>query len=218
MLFDAAVGKGVSLWGKLALLSVGVGGVAVTLVANKDFTFANGISDLFKLRNISIIALALWFGFSGVVQIQGMLAPTSVVESKPLSIERGVKSTEAKVDALAANVKALNPTGDEARAKLAKSMSGLWGEPGCDVTWRVAIDGAALRATLEKKPVGQGAFELLASITSATATQLSVVGETPQAAKGRAATFVLDQSGAIPKLTWDDRSSDVPLVLEPCAS
>ena len=101
-------------------------------------------------------------------------------------------------------------------APIRTRLPGRWGEVGCDVVWHFALEGNALTAEVVETLPDLPPYRLLASVTAAEGYRLDTTGEEPAAARGMAATFTLDDTGAVPRLSWADRTRDVPLVLEPC--
>jgi hypothetical protein len=217
LILNTAINKNVSYLGKAILLIVGASGIMVTLISNKDWNFKDGLlKGVLNTRNIAIFALAIWFGFTAMIQVQGMLAPAQSVESRPQATEKVALRTETKVDALSNQVSALLHNEEATRAELVKAINGVWGEPGCDVTWRITIEGGALSASLNKRDATMAPHNFVGSITSMEPDRIEVRGERPAIANGRAASFILDGSGSIPRLTWHDHSDKVQTVFERC--
>jgi hypothetical protein len=209
MIFNTAFSKGAGIGGKVALVLVGIGATMATLLANPSFTLKPTSFKSFMTRsNIAGFILALWFGINAMTGVLGMLSPTGVVESKPLKIENDVGDVKKMIDQ--------RLPAQPARAPILDRLPGVWGEAGCAVTWRMSIDGTAMTAELVSRPDGVDPYKLIASIVKADGMTLAVSGESPDMAKGMAANFALDTTGAIPRLLWADRARDVPLVLEPC--
>lgn len=84
------------------------------------------------------------------------------------------------------------------------------------MVWRFSLEANALTAEIVRTEPGLLPYRTLMSVQNAEGWALTATGEEPPEAKGRAATFTLDDSGAIPRLGWNDLSRDVPLILEPC--
>lgn len=108
------------------------------------------------------------------------------------------------------------PPSAPAMAPVLTELPGRWGEPGCDVVWRFTLEDNALTVEIVETLPGLPPYRLLASVTAANGYRLEATGEQPPEARGMAATFTLDDTGAIPRLSWMDRAREVPLVLEPC--
>jgi hypothetical protein len=209
MIFNTAFSKGAGITGKVVLALVGIGATLATLLANPAFTFRPASYKALMTRsNIAGLILALWFGINAMTGVLGLLSPSGVVESKPLKIEKDVGDVKKMIDQRLP----AQPT----RAPVLDQLPGSWGEAGCAVTWRMSIEGNAMTAELTRRPAGVGPYKLVASIVKAEGMTLAVSGESPDSAKGMAANFGLDTSGATPKLSWADRARDVPLVLMPC--
>lgn len=99
---------------------------------------------------------------------------------------------------------------------IVEGLPGYWGEPGCRIVWHLALDDNRLTAEVVETLPGLPPYRLIASIIARHDDRLEVTGESPAEARGMAATFTLDNTGSVPRLSWMDRSRSAPLLLEPC--
>lgn len=207
--FSAASDKGSSLLSQLGLAAIGLIAVATAIIANRDMalSLANPRSWLTR-ANLAGLVMALLFGTTTVATLLPLVEPSVVVESPPGVIQDTV------VD-IAETLEARLPAPPE-MAPIRARLPGLWGEAGCEVVWRIDLEDAALSAEVVQRPEGLPPYRLVGSVTAEEGLVLHMVGESPDAAKGMAATFSLDETGAAPRLAWTDRTRAVPLVLEPC--
>jgi|GEM_PF-3250794 hypothetical protein len=162
-----------------------------------------------------ILGMATVFGF--LSSVLSLITPTSVVESAPGAIENKVGQANAKIDELRKDIGVT----DNAQA-LAK-LAGTWGEPGCAVTYEIAIDKNALRLTSKKSPAGMEPFSSIGTITATTqlvgGSQSGVTVNTIEEIgedRGKATSYTYEDNGAIDRITRRDHSSQVQLTLDRC--
>lgn len=108
------------------------------------------------------------------------------------------------------------PAAPPATPPVRTSLPGYWGDEGCDIVWRFEVTENALTAEIVQTLPDLPSYRLIASIVAAEGYRLEAIGEEPVEARGMAATFTIDTSGAIQRLSWADRVRTVPLILVPC--
>lgn len=205
-----AVRSGMSALVVLLLLAFGAVASFIGLFANQGAPWKEGRwSAWLQPRPIALIFLAAFAGLGMMGNVQSLLASLwsrpDVMESAPGAIEKGVRQILTEVAPAPA-----------APPRIRLKLPGVWGEPGCAVTYRFRIEERALLVDAERRPRGAAPYRLVASITGAEGDALNVTGEAPETARGKAATFTYATNGVTERLTWDDQVGPVPLELDRC--
>lgn len=204
LIFDTVFEKRSSPLAIPFLAVVAVGAVVATLITSRD-TPVRGmpLSSWLEPKAIAAVFLAIVAGFSAVSLGLTVIEPRGAVESKPRAIE-------TKVDRLLERTPEAPPP-----ARIREKIVGVWGEPGCAVTYRFSLKDKALTIDGERRPAGAPPWRLVATETGSEGDVLHAVGEAPAEAKGDAVTFTYSVGG-VERLTWDDQSGSVPLELDRC--
>lgn len=205
-----AIRSGLGALAVLLLLAFGAIASFIALFANAGAPWKKrGWSAWLQPRPIAFIFLAMFAGLGMMGNVQSLLeslwSRPGVSESAPGAIEKGVKQILTKV---------APPPAAPPRIRL--KLPGVWGEPGCRVTYRFAIRDQALLVDAERRPDGAPPYRLVATITASEGDAINVTGEQPASARGKAATFTYWTNGATERLTWDDQVSPAPLELDRC--
>lgn len=217
-----------SWWGKLLL--IGFMAICILLwMAEKREALQKKQSLGERARDIEswqALASLLLLVASALPNLFSMLRPMPAVEDRPGLIQdivsensSGIAESNRKQDKSQASlerIERLVTPEPEVRAPILDRINGLWGEAGCDVVWKIEVSDARLRASVFKKPAELPEYTFVASIVAFDGFTLQTVGEEPANAKGMAATFELNERGAIRTLLWRDRVRDVPLSLREC--
>jgi len=205
LIFDTVFEKRSSPLAIPFLALIAIGAVIATLITGRD-TPVRGmpLSSWLEPKAIASVFLAIVAGFSAVSLGLTVIEPRSAVESRPLAIE-------SKVDTLLKRTPTAPPP-----ARIREKIGGLWGEPGCAVTYRFTLRDKALIVDGERRPAGEAPWTLVATVTSAEGDVVNVVGEQPARAKGSAAAFTYVTNGVTERLVWDDQGDEVPVELERC--
>lgn len=177
--------------------------------SKKDSVVAKKSADI-------MLGMATIFGF--LTSVLSLITPTSVVESAPGAIENKVGQANAKIDELRKDIGVVDN-----QAALAK-LVGTWGEPGCAVTYEIAININSLTLKSKKSPAGLAPYS---STNTITATNQLVGGpnsgvtvntiEEEGEDRGKATSFTYETNGTTERLTRRDHSSQVQLMLDRCA-
>lgn len=203
---SAAMESGKGMWVAALLLVVGALASVSALFATEGAPVgAKRWSTWLQPRPIAILFAAIFIGFGAMTDALALFEPRPAVESQPGAIERGVNAIRTAV----APKQAAPP-------RIRLRLAGVWGEPGCAVTYRFRIADRALTVDSVRRPAGTAPHHLVASITSADGDVMNVVGERPANARGKAATFSYATNGLIEHLTWDDQVRPVALELDRC--
>ena len=203
---STALDKDAGPWAKAFLFLLGVIAVLAALFASSDAPVdARRWTAWLKPQPIALLFMAIFAAFGTMTDALSLFAPRPAVESEPGAIEKGVKEIRAAVIP--------RPV---ATPRVRLKLPGTWGEPGCAVTYRFRIRDGALIVDALRRPPGAPPYRLVATIVGADRDVLHAVGEQPEAARGRAATFTYVMNGVTERLTWDDQSGPVPLELDRC--
>jgi hypothetical protein len=156
-------------------------------------------------RPIAFLFGAIFVGFGTMTDALALFEPRPATESEPGAIEKGVNQI-------------LTAVGPEPSAvpRIRLKLPGVWGEPGCAVTYRFRISDRALLVDSLRHPAGTAPHHLIATIVRVDSDLMDVFGEQPEEARGKAATFTYFTNGRTERLTWDDQTSIVPLELDRC--
>lgn len=207
LIVGVAVDKEVTVAARVGLALFGCMALAAGLIDAGLFdTHRRSIRGLMRPQALSGIALAILTAFGALTDAVSLLSPRPVVESEPLKIERQLQT-------LVDHAEGKTTTPSMALAKI----PGVWGEPGCGVTFRFAVEGKALNVTAEKLPPGAAPYQLIAVIDHVEHMSIVVHGEHPAEARGRAASFTLASIGGLERLVWDDKSLPTPVELDRCS-
>lgn len=194
------------LWAGLLLLILGASASAAALFSTDAApTSSRHWTAWLQPRPIAILFLAIFAGFATMTDALALFEPRPAVESRAGAIEEALKTVVAQT-----TPKAARP------ARIRERLPGIWGEPGCRVSYRFAIRDDALVAQWDRPPPDAGPWRLVATITKAEDDVIEVRGEEPAEARGRAATFTYVTNGVTERLIWDDQGSHVPLELDRC--
>lgn len=207
-----ALDKGTALWAKAFLFFIGVSGIAAVLISSDGIPWSSrSVSDWIAPKTISLIFVAIYAAFGTMTDALGLFEPRPAVESRPGIIESNVRAIRDDVRKLA--------PGTGSQARIWKALPGLWGEPGCAaVTYRFAINDQAVIVTSDKRPAETEPYRMVATILSAKADNMQIRGETPESARGKAASFAYSTNGAVERLIWQDHvANSVPIELDRCA-
>lgn len=211
----------ITWWGKLLIISFMVLCVVLWFFEKREAlgkkqAFVERLRDPNTLQ--AILTLVLLFA-SALPNVLSMIRPSSALEDTPRLIQDTVLGINAMQNEGLAALERIErntaPTMVE-RAPIFDAITGLWGEPGCEVIWRISARGTGVEAEVVTKPDDLPSYRYIGSVVSAEGMTLQSVGEEPANAKGMAATFTVDSAGAIRRLSWSDRARSVPLLLEPC--
>lgn len=203
---STALDKDAGPWAKAFLFLLGVIAVLAALFASSDAPVgARRWTAWLKARPIALIFVAIFAAFGVMTDALSLLAPRPAVESAPGAIEAGINEIR----------KAVRPKAAEP-PRIRLKLPGVWGEPGCAVTYRFAIRDRALIVDSVRRPAGAPPHHLVATIIGAGGDVMNVAGEEPAAARGTAATFTYATNGVTERLMWDDQVRPVPLELDRC--
>jgi hypothetical protein len=206
LLGSTALDKDASDWAKTLLFALGALAAVATLMSSDGMPWrARTFTAWLQPRPVALLFIAIFVAFGVMTDALSLFEPRPAIETRPGAIEERVNEIRAMV---------APRTGSEARIR--EKLPGLWGEPGCRVAYRFALQRDALTVEWERRPVGEGPYRLVATIVRAEGDIMDVRGEEPEPARGRAATFTYVTNGSTERLNWDDQSSPVPLELDRC--
>jgi hypothetical protein len=97
------------------------------------------------------------------------------------------------------------------RASLLSKIEGVWGEPGCAVSFRFLVNRQALLIESVRKPAGEAPYRAVSTIVSVSDNGIETRGE-----DFRAAVISYWTNGVAEQLTWDDGPDRPPGKLRRC--
>lgn len=101
--------------------------------------------------------------------------------------------------------------------RVLRAIVGLWGESDCAVAYRFAVvRPSALIITWERRPAGEPAWRAVGTILTVNGNRIETRGESPEAERGKAASFTYSANGAVERLMWKDETRDVAAELTRC--
>jgi hypothetical protein len=207
LVLTSALDTGKGILAAAFLMIVGALATISTLVAEDGAPVgAPRHSAWLKPRPIGFLFVAIFIGFGTMTNALALFEPRPAVESEPHAIENNVNTILTRV----------TPR-PEPPPRILSRIVGVWGEPGCAVTYRFRIAGGALIIDSIRQPPHTDSYHLVATIAPVSADVINVVGEEPSTARGSAATFTYFTNGVTQRLRWDDRVRPVPLDLDRCA-
>lgn len=142
-----------------------------------------------------------------VAGVATIFNPPAAEQKTLVATQRAVIATGQKVDAITTMLK------PPASPHL---MNGVWGEPGCAVTFNLALKGDALIMTTKTLPAGYPAWRSVATITTRTTNEIQTVVDEPLADRGQAAVFTYRGNGVTEHLIWRPIHSQVSTTLDRC--
>lgn len=203
----AALETGKGIWAATLFLTLGILAAGSALFVDDAAPWqGRHWSAWLQPRPLALVFVAIFIGFGVMTDAMTLLEPRPAVESESGAIEKGVKEIR----------KAVLPDPHNL-PRIRTAIAGVWGESNCEVTYRFVAQERALTVEALRRPSGSGPFRLIATITAEHGDVMSVTGEKPPAARGKAATFTYFNNGVIERLTWDDQVRSVPLELDRCA-
>jgi hypothetical protein len=206
LVVSTALDTGKGMWAAFLVFTFGVIATVTALVAaGKPPLDGRRRHPWLQPRPVSLIFVVIFTGFGTMTNALALLAPRPAIESEPGAIEKGVNDIRS----------AVVPKQEEL-PRIRLKLPGIWGETGCAVTYRFALQDRALTVDSVRRPPGSQPHHLVATITSVDRDVMHVTGEQPQSARGKAATFTYVTNGITERVTWDDQVSAVPLELDRC--
>jgi hypothetical protein len=147
----------------------------------------------------------------------GMISPTTVVESRPGAIEAEARKANAQLVAVRKSSDAIaRQLGADGNSVARKSVPGIWGEPGCTMTYRFQIREKALIIESVKSPPGMNPYRAIGTIEAEQGNLLKTSTVSNGADKGVAAEFRYDSNGVVESLYWHDKSREMAIRLQRC--
>jgi len=102
-----------------------------------------------------------------------------------------------------------------------RNIRGLWGEPGCQVTYQMELDKGLLTVSSQADAPGQNPLHIELQAEPGTSTRLVASVLNPLDQRGDQHEFLYEQSGSKPQsarefLTWGIRKREISLKLDRC--
>jgi hypothetical protein len=97
-----------------------------------------------------------------------------------------------------------------------RHINGLWGEPGCRVTYDLALHNGLLKVSSVKSVAGQSPLQYEFQAEPGTGGRLVTSVVVPLPDRGDQHEFVYEQAGAREFLTWVRKKREISLKLDRC--
>lgn len=208
---SSAIEMGKGPWVALFLFVLGALAAFTALFATESAPWdARHWTAWLKPRPIAFIFLAIFAGFGTMTNALALFEPRPAVESAPGAIETTVNAIETTAKEIR---EAVRPKAQEP-PRIARKLPGVWGEPGCAVTYRFGVTGEALTIETVLRPPNTSPWRGVATIVSKDGDVMQVRMEQPD--RGAAVTFTYLTNGVTERLRWHDQSRPVPLDLDRC--
>jgi hypothetical protein len=97
-----------------------------------------------------------------------------------------------------------------------KNINGIWGEPGCQVTYDLALEKGLLKVASVKSVTGQRSLQLELQAEPGAGGRLVASVVMPVADRGNQHEFVYERAGTREFLTWVIKKRETSLKLDRC--
>ena len=222
IVFNLIIVKDVGIIARIGLCAFGLIASLATLFASKTTrTDYLSIAHWKKLKSISIGIGAFVAGLSAIALVLPFVSPSvdemlSNIAKSVFKTEETAKSTEAKVDKISKAV------GIEEENSLLKEVNGIWGRPGCKVTYDILIKQNSLSMTSLKSD-GLAPFQSIGTITgksqiigaNAKSVLINTTTENGED-RGKSYDFIYEDNGAIKRLKRVDKSRGLEVSFDYC--
>lgn len=149
----------------------------------------------------------------------GMISPTAVIESEPGAIEAEARRANVQLEAVRKSNDAIaQQLGASVNSTAREKIPGVWGEPGCAVTYRFEIKEKALIIESLKSPPEMEDYSALGTIEAEQGNLLKTSTVSRGADKGVAAEFRYESNGVTEALFWHDKSREMAIRLQRCGA
>ncbi len=98
-----------------------------------------------------------------------------------------------------------------------KNIAGVWGEPGCQVTYQIRLDLGLLKIDSQKSALGQRPLVMELAAESGQARRLVASVIEPVGERGDQHEFVYERHGTREFLTWIIKKREISLKLDRCS-
>ena len=102
-------------------------------------------------------------------------------------------------------------------SRVERQIGGVWGEPGCQVTYEMALDNGLLVVVSRKSVAGQNPLRIELQSEPGRGSRLVASVVEPLRERGDQHEFVYEQAGAREFLTWVMKKREISLKLDRCA-
>lgn len=199
LVYRTALDKEAELWGKAFLFLLGLLAAIATVAVSWEPDATPPLKRLVSPWGAGVVLLAVFGAFGAMTDALSLFEPRAATTHDTDKILDEV----AELNRLLSQLFPDNPP-------ILTAIVDRWGEQDtCALVWDISIiqrgGKAALEADMVKRPEGEPPYRLLAEIMKAEGNTLSIIGEEPVTARGRAAVFTLNPATGL--LTWDDKAS-----------
>ncbi len=144
-----------------------------------------------------------------------IFSPKQATEQSVLELQRDTQATGQAVNEVQQRLEEAGVTRGT-QSLVERHINGIWGEPGCQVTYELALDRGLLTIASRQSVAGQPPLKMELQAEPGTGARLvtSVVSPPPQ--RGDAHEFVYQQAGTREFLTWVIKRREISLQLDRC--
>ena len=205
LVVSTALDSAKGAWAALVLLVMGTLGALAALVATESAPFdARHWSAWLQPRPMAALFVAVFIGFGTMTDALALFEPRAATESEPGAIQEGINQIKGAL---------VPPRTDPPR--IARTIRGIWGEPGCQVTYAFQVSGQALIIESALRPPNTSAWRGVATIVAMRRDVIEARMEEPD--RGTAVTFAYMTNGVTERLRWHNQNRPVPLDLDRCS-
>lgn len=231
---DFLVDKSASWTVRLILASLAVSMTSAAIFVSDQFTKRDanlGWRQWFNLRMGAVLLLGFQGVFGFLSDAAGLIEPRNSVESEPLAIERAVNRVSAMLSGIATDVRVVRSDTAVIKGALGvgqalmilERIEGQWGERGCEVVRRIAVNERSFTISTMRVPAGMTGREWRFTIESDNAAmnevqragmRTSSIAATEREGLniGQSVLFRYKWDGASDYLEWDGQSDAQPMI------
>ena len=181
---------------------------------NRRRTHDNFIRNLINTRKWPLLVVAFANAIMFPASIIPFLSPPAAVESKHHIIEQAVLATDKTTAATQLLLEERLPA-LPSEAPVVKIINGYWGEQGCQVVYRFALEGTSLRVERVKAGANAPSFTRTGTVIGVPQGYVLNTRSDDGPDMGVNTTFTVDPE-TILRLEWQDRNRGEVSTLFPC--
>lgn len=180
------------------------------------------IEDWLKLKVLGASVLTVIAAISFVVGLIPLFDPPAATEQTARAILDVATKTQEDAEATREVTEGISAALTEAglvardRQVLAGLVGGVWGEPGCEVTFRLELTSDELSMRSINAPDGVPPLNSIGEIDAIRGSTVKTTTRFPIEYRGNSVEFTYVSSGTLETLIWNDRSRDHSVTLDRC--
>lgn len=221
LVWDSAADKGSAPILKGALFLVGVIFALASIVVGweKSNRSKIGFNQLAQRKLAGTILLGIFGAFSVMTDALALFEPRSAIESQAGAIEAGIDNIRTSTRRLEKVTEQTGRDTDEIKrglenagllagnSKIREALPGIWGEKGCEVTYRFDVKGRSVTLTSIKSVAGMRPYSASATIINEQGNKLVTSSNSPEQGVTVEMTYQFD--GTTERLVHHDMRQDV---------